>query len=262
MAGNEQKIAEYLVLNKGNISLRHLGIIKSIGAPDSSRDGYVEMNSAKDVYRYLATEDSRKKADIYINGHGISVKQIGASFAYNRWQRANLVEIFELLKFKTSISILNRLDQEIRDFHEGNLERRNRPWSDFFTESEFKAIVKFLMIEGSPNVGFSTHPAKLVLEAPAANISAENINVYTFDEYFKEYLAKLKIAIRRQWIGQASNSEHNRAKSLAKKPGNAPWVFNDVSGLPNIHKSGARWRKDVPAKDRKTVYFLMIEKET
>ena len=259
MPGNEKEIAKTLVLDKGKISLNHLGLVRSVGAPGESKGQYVEMNSLKDVHRYLATEDSEKKADIYINGRGVSLKQSGATFPYNRLQRANLVEIFTLLGFKDPDSILERLDLEVKNFHRGKLERRNRPWVYFFSKKEFGALIKFLMLEGSPNLGMSLHPAEFILEAPVNNISAGNINIYNFDEYFSKYIDKLKVAIRRQWVGQASNSEHKRAVGLAKKPANAPWVFNDVAGTPNVHRSGVRWRKDIPQNKRKTAYFLMLE---
>ena len=256
MAGNEKEIAKFLVLNKSKISLGQLGVVKSVGAPNLSEKGCIEISNIKDVERCLATEDSRKKADIYINNHGVSLKQFGSSFLYNRLQRANILEVFVLLGFHNPESMLQRLDKEVAEFHKGNLDRRNRPWQDFFSEEDFKALVKFLMVQGSPNVGFSSHPAEFILEAPADNISGSNINVFTFDEYFKEYKDKIKIAIRRQWVGQDSESEHGRAVSLIKKPGNAPWVFNNVIGEP---RNG--WMKDFPSKDKKTVYFLMIEKE-
>ena len=113
------------------------------------------------------------------------------------------------------------------------------------------------MVQGSPNVGFSSHPAEFVLEAPASNPSQTNINVFTFYEYFEEYKDKIKIAIRRQWVGQDSRSEHGRAVGLAEKKENAPWVFNEAVGTP---RSG--WKRSIPASERKTVYFLMLEKES
>jgi len=261
MAGNEIVIAEYLVLNLNKLSLPRFGIIKSIGVPSAESGEYVEVDNVRAIKRLLATEDSRKKADIYINGQGVSLKQQGASFSYNRLQRANLIEIFKLLKFDNPSSILSRLDKEVRNFHNGDIEGRNRPWQDFFTDSEFKALTKFLMVQGSPNVGFSAHPATYILEAPSRSISEACIGIFTFEEYFNKYKNSLKIAIRRQWYGQASNSEHGRAKSLMQKPENMPWIFNNVAGMPNVHRSNKRWRDDVPANERKTVYFLMIEKE-
>lgn len=108
---------------------------------------------------------------------------------------------------------------------------------------------------GSPNKGASRHPAEYILDAPTPLVNADDISVYTFEEYFNRYKENFKIAIRRQWIGQSSNSEHKRAVGLARKVGNTPWIYDGAAGEPN---SG--WRADFPANNRKTVYFLMIEK--
>jgi hypothetical protein len=229
----------------------------SIGAPNPSIAGFREINSASDVDKYLSSEDSRKKADIYINGEGVSLKQAGATFSYNRMQRANLLEVFTLLKFANPEAALARIDLEVGMFHDNKLDRRNRPWRDLFSESEFKSLSKFLMMDGAPNVGFSLHPAKFILEAPVCGISQENLDIFTFEEYFNKYCDNFKIAIRRQWVGQASKSEHGRAVGLAGKPENAPWVFSTVVGKP---RTG--WRPGFSVANRKTVYFLMIEKES
>ena len=82
-----------------------------------------------------------------------------------------------------------------------------------------------------------------------------NIRVYTFEEYFEKYKEDLKVGIRRQWVGQSSDSEHGRALGLSQKLENAAWVFNDIVGTP---RTG--WRTNFPYDRRKTVYFLMIEK--
>ncbi|MDD5129606.1 MAG: hypothetical protein PHS66_00915 [Candidatus Omnitrophica bacterium] len=261
MPGNEKEIAKYLVAQKGAVSLQHLGVINSVGAPDLSQRKYTEINTIREADNYLSVNDPSKKADIYVNGHGVSLKQSGSSFSFNRLQRANMLEVFSLLGFSNPAALLQRLDTEVTEFHEGNLERRNRPWQDFFNEDNFKALVRFLMVQGSPNVGFSSHQAEFILEAPLHNISVDNIEVFTFEEYFSKYINNLKIAIRRVWYGQASDSEHSRAKGLIKKAENAPWVFNNVSGIPDMNDFGERWRQDVSSCERKTIYFLMIEKE-
>jgi hypothetical protein len=255
MAGNEKEVARFLVLNKGRISIDQIGRVISVGAPGQDQGSYNEISTERDVDILLASEDSRKKADIYINGRGVSIKQAGASFSYNRLQRANILEVFRLLGFNNPEALLHNLDEEVRNFHAGNLPRRNRPWCNFFTEQDFKTLVRFLMVQGSPNVGFSSHQAEFIIEVPSRGIVAEGIKVYTFDEYFDHYKDNLMIAIRRQWIGQESDSEHNRAVGLARKADNAPWVFSNVVGVP---RDG--WREGFPEKDRKTVYFLMIEK--
>src|SRR5690606_15654802 len=132
---------------------------------------------------------------------------------------------------------------------------RNRPWQNIFTADDFKALLKFLMMLGSPNKGMSSHPAEIILEAPSVITSANQIYTYTIDDYFNTYANSLVISIRRQWIGQNSNSEHKRATGLAKKNGNLQWVYKDVVGEPN---SG--WMPGFPPANRRTVYFLMIEK--
>lgn len=44
----------------------------------------------------ISTTDSRKKADVYLNGIGVSIKQAGGSFAYNRLQRANIIAVYSI----------------------------------------------------------------------------------------------------------------------------------------------------------------------
>ena len=251
MPGNELLICDFLLNNVGRVDLRHLGVINSLGSPNGK--GIIAIKSSRDV----SPEDSSKKADIYINGLGVSLKQMGGGFSFNRLQRASLSNVYSFLGFSGISAKLHQIDAEVRDFHNGLLERRNRPWEDFFSESDFKIFLEFLMMRGSPSAKVSHHPASLILEAPSSNISEDNISVHTFEEYFESYKRTFKIAIRRQWIGQSSNSEHTRAVGIAKKTGNAQWVFNNIVGAP---RSG--WRSTVAPQERKTVYFLMIEKES
>ena len=90
MAGNEISIAKYFLKNIGKIKLKHLGLIKKIGAPDSG-DGYTVVTTIKQL-ALISTESSGKKADIYINGVGVSLKQSGGSFPFNRLQRAESIK--------------------------------------------------------------------------------------------------------------------------------------------------------------------------
>ena len=252
MPGNEVEVARYLIRHLGKIELPHLGTIESVGAP-RAYSGYYTLTDVSDV-KLVSSPDARKKADLYLNGVGVSVKQVGGSFAFNRIQRANIESLFRQIGISDIHRKLTKLDTEVKLFHQGRLSRRNRPWKDFFDESDFGKLLEFLMMKGSPNLGVSKHPAELIFEAPQHFLDGR-ISVYSFDEYFSKYKETFKIAIRRQWVGQASRSEHSRAVSLAKKTGNAPWVFEDVAGYPN---SG--WRPGFPKNLRKTVYFLMIEK--
>jgi len=251
MPGNELAVIAYLLSMLNKITLPHLGKIIEIGAPNPSAQGYKIISEPSDV----STEDSRKKADIYLNGKGVSIKQSGGSFLFNRLQRAELQKVYSDLDYTDIDAKLQQIDKTISDFHSGVTEGRNLPWQDLFNETDFKTLLHFLTMQGSPNYGDSTHPAEFILEAINSPTKPSDIHLMTFDEYFDTYKNQLKIAMRRQWVGQDSDSEHGRALSLIKKEGNAPWIFNDVIGQPI---SG--WRQDIAEKDRKTVYFLMIEK--
>ncbi len=254
MPGNELEIGRFLLRNIGKLELPHIGIISDIGAPNPGQRGFAPITSLSEI-NLISSEDSHKKADIYINGKGVSLKQSGPSFPYNRLQRTNLRDLFIFLDFKNIEEMLENADEEVRKFHQGIMTFRSRPWTEFFNEDDFRVLSEYLMMKGSPNVGISPHPAELILEAPATNISSANIEVHTFDEYFDRYQDKLCIGIRRQWVGQSSDSEHKRALGLAKKEGNAPWVYREIAGEPNTG-----WRPNFPPEDRRTVYFLMIEK--
>lgn len=260
MAGNEIVISEFLYNNIGRIKLKHLGLLNEIGAPDATKNRYTIINDFKSLH-LISTQDARKKADIYLNGIGVSIKQSGASFLYNRLQRAEMLKVFTILGFNDPEKKLERIDKEIDDYHKGKIEGRSRHWQNLFSECDFKLLVKYLMMDGSPNNGVSKHPADLILNAPANNITIDNIEISTFDEYFEKYKQNIFFAIRPQWIGQSSNSEHSRASGLAKKKENSSWLYNNVKGEPRISKiTNQRWRNEVKEEDRKTIYLVFIEK--
>jgi hypothetical protein len=262
VAGNEIEVANFLFKNLGKIKLQHLGKVISLGSPIEGSSGYYPIKNKSDIKR-ISSPDASKKADIYINGRGVSIKQTGACFDFNRLQRAEAKVLFKQVGFSDISTMISRLDNAVKKFHEGNLKPRSRPWEDFFSEPDFKKLLEYLMMKGSPNKGPTKHPAELIMEAikttgsiVETNSKVEfDIDVYTFDEYFLKYKQDIKIGVRRQWYGQKSNSEHRRAAGLIKKQGNDPWIFNEVSGQP---RDG--WRKEIPEADRKTVYFLMLEK--
>ena len=259
MAGNEIAIADFLLKKIGKITLNHLGLIKQIGAPDKSIKKYKTIIDS-DELNLISTQDSKKKADIYINGIGVSLKQSGPSFAYNRLQRADLLNLFNFFKLNKPERILEKIDGEVNDFHEQKNIGRSRPWLPIFKEDEFKKLVKYLMMDGCPKEE-SNHKASLILEASRIIASSNDISVYTFDEYFDNYKNNIFIGIRRQWIGQSSQSEHRRALGLKKKQENMKWIYDDVKGSPNPSKSsGLIWNPSWAEKDRKTVYMVFIEK--
>ena len=256
MAGNELDVCKFLLSNIGILNLKHIGKLWEIGAPSNNTQGFVIVQTLNDLSKIL-TSDSRKKADVYLNRIGVSIKQSGGSVAYNRLQRASILNVYSMLGFERPDIKITQIDEEVYKFHQGLLTSRNRPWAYFFSEADFKKLLNFFMLIGSANYGISPHPARFILEAPALNLSQENLNIYSFDEYFDRYKEKFSIAIRRQWIGQLSQSEHSRALSMASKIENLPWVFTDIVGKP---RGDMNWREDFPISQRRTVYFLMIEK--
>ncbi|MBW4516766.1 MAG: hypothetical protein KME11_16270 [Timaviella obliquedivisa GSE-PSE-MK23-08B] len=261
MAGNEIEVCKFLFSNIGKIYLSHIGHVVEVAAPISSSDRYVPIQCLED-FSQISTSHSDKKADIYLNGQGVSIKQMGGSFSFNRLQRKNLFTLYTNLSLSYPETIITTMDEEVHKFHQGLLLRRNQPWQKFFVEQDFKTLMQFLMLEASPNLGSSKHPAEFILEASQPIKHQDDLTLYSFDEYFERYKQKLEISIRRQWIGQESNSEHSRALGISRNLDNAPWVFDNVAGVPLPHKITQKiWRDDFPESDRKTVYFLMIEKK-
>ena len=250
MAGNEAVVVKFLIQNKNHLTLNHLGKIIRIQNP-SANGNLIEISDTSQ----LRTEDANKKADIFLNGVGVSIKQSGSSFLYNRLQRAEMLTIFQSLGFKNSGSTLTKIDSLVNKFHNGLFTTRDRHWSEGFNETDFKSLLCYLMMQGSANHGVSLHPATLVLTAPATSITAEKITCLTFAEYFEKYKGVIFISLRRQWVGQSSKSEHTRANGLAKKIGNAPWIFQDIVGTP---RDGWKSPADFPISKRRTVYMIFI----
>jgi len=136
----------------------------------------------------------------------------------------------------------------------GELSRRDRPWSEGFQRESFRRLLRYLMMEGSPNLGESVYPADFILTAPPKSLSDEAISVQSFDEYFEEHEREIYLSIRRSWIGQSSNTEHKRAISISSKPGNDAWVFTTIAGSPRSWRPVA----EVPIEARRTVYMIFI----
>jgi hypothetical protein len=219
MAGNEVTVCRFLISNLGNIQLRHINQLNEISAP--TKFGRCEKISTLNDLIKISTSDARKKADVYLNGLGVSIKQRGASVLYNRLQRVNLEELYSRFDFADIDKKIHQLDSEVSRFHQGEI-LRDRLWQDFFVEEELKKLLRFLMLQGSPNYGLSEHPAEFILEAPAQINAVTNIQLYSFDEYFDKYKHDIRVAIRRSWIGQDSKTEHGRAVSISNNLGNAP----------------------------------------
>jgi hypothetical protein len=250
MAGNEELVVDFLIKNKKNLILNHIGKINKIHNPGTSGK-LIDITSSYEV----STEDSGKKADIFINGKGISIKQAGSSFLYNRLQRAEMIKVFTSLGLSNPNKSLLKMDELIKKFQNKEFSTRDRHWSEGFNESDFILLLEFLMMKGSPNLGVSAFPANYILTAPKKNISENNIHLVNFSEYFDKYKNEIFLSLRRQWIGQASNSEHGRACSLANKPNNCPWVFKEIVGTP---RTGWKKESEFPPKNRRTVYMIFL----
>ncbi len=250
MPGNEHLVVQYLINHKNSLTLNHLGLIKRIQNPGAN--GQLSDITATHLLR---PEDAGKKADIFLNGKGVSIKQAGSSNLYNRLQRADMLRVFTSLGFSNPSNTLSKMDGLIWKFHNGEFQSRDRHWSEGFNEPDFISLLEFLMMKGSPNRGVSAHPADFILTAPKSNITPSNISCDNFKEYFTKYKAVIYLALRRQWVGQSSNSEHTRATGLATKPDNSPWVFKEIVGSPS---SGWKTEVEFPVKDRRTVYMIFI----
>lgn len=257
MAGNELETAKFLFENIDNVELEHLGVVKTLGVPIG--DSIVDIKVASDL-KLLKTQDAKKKADLFINGVGISLKQSGGCFLFNRVQRASIENVFKFAGLGDADSRLEALDQAVDNYHKGLLTTRCQPWQIFFNESDFKLFLEYLMMKGSPIHGVSNHQAEYILESPKNNISESNIITSKFDEFFEANKHSLYISIRPQWIGQISKSEHSRAVGIAKKPGNYEWVYDNVVGSP-LPRNGKIWRDEIDVSDRKTVYMIYVEKK-
>jgi hypothetical protein len=250
MAGNEAMVVDYLIRLKNTISINHLGVINRIQNPGINGQ-LIDITSTN----LLRTENSGKKADIFLNGKGVSIKQNGSTFLYNRLQRADMLDIFTSLGFANPSRTLFKMDDLIQNFHNGQFESRDRPWSEGFNEADFTTLLEYLMMKGSPNLGISKYPADYILTAPKKNITPNSISCDTFSEYFTKYKNNIYLSIRRQWVGQLSKSEHGRASGLANKQGNAQWVFNKIAGSP---RTGWKAVADFLIKDRRTVYMIFL----
>ena len=140
MAGNELKLCKFIFDNTNLLNLRHLGKIYEIAAPVKESSEIKIIESANDLSK-ISTESSGKKADIYLNRSGISIKQTGGSFSFNRIQRANIIDLYQQLEFTGVSNKLSLLDQGVNKFHQGLLTTRNVPWSNFLSEREFKNLL-------------------------------------------------------------------------------------------------------------------------
>lgn len=258
MPGNEKQTIEFILDNKDKINLNHIGPIRSIKIPYKNQ----KVEVTKENIKIFQSDDSSKKADIYLNNKGISLKQEGGNFAFNRLQRKDLLNFFyKILKLNNSEKIIDKIDRKILDFHNNKEGKRNFSPLEVMTKKQFNTILKYLLLEGSP-AKKSLFPAEYILVSKKTISSLSDLKIYNYDDYLNENKLTHDFARRRSWYGQLSNTEHNRAKGLMKSKDNKKWCFDSVSGMPKaqiIENKKKYWRDEILEKDRKTCYYLMIE---
>ncbi len=149
MPGNELEVCRFLFVNRKQIHLNHIGRVEDVVAPIVGSDRYRSLQSLDDLSK-ISTTHSGKKADVYLNDRGVSIKQSGGSFAFNRLQRANLFEVYTDLGLTHPETIIAKIDREVHKFHQGLLPNRNQPWKTFFSEQDFKTLMIFLMLKAAP----------------------------------------------------------------------------------------------------------------
>lgn len=259
MPGNEKKTIKFILQNKRKIELKYIGKIKTVKVPYKNN---IITATSQNIEKFKS-DDSSKKADIYLNDIGISLKQDGGSFAFNRIQRKFLPNFLsKILNFDNAEEIIKKIDVQIQSFHKKNDDEISSfSPLEVMKREQFNILLKYLMLEGSPKEK-SKFPAKYILNSKKRISLLGDLKIFSFEDYLNEFSLSHVLRMRRSWYGQESESEHKRAKGLLKTVDNKPWCFDNVSGLPNAHlKTNKRWRDDVPEAERKTCYYLMIEKK-
>ena len=250
MPGNELKVIEYILRNKSKLAFPHVGKLRKFEIPRNKKR--IEITNIKDVKKFSA-DDSYKKADVFINGKGISIKQFGGNVAYNKIQRKTLFNFLnKFFTVKKTSKIIYKLDKKIIDFHSGII-KRDVQIDKIMSKKDFKIILKYLMLKGSTTKE-SSFPAQLILVAKKKINSFKDFNLLNFEDYYKNYIGNIVFGIRRCWVGMLSNSEHRRALSISTDKLNKLWCFNNVSGKPR----GNLWRIYFPKKKRKTVFYVNL----
>ena len=232
MPGNEKDVVRYLIENKNDLKLNHLKKIQTIESP--TRTGTVEIKNFDDIEEHIKPDDAHKKADILINGKGISIKQESGSVLQNKIQRKHISKIFGHIGFSDIKikKITNKLDNKVKEFHEGKIVR-DVPWRDILKEDEFKKVLEHYMMKGSNKTLSNDFPSTYILTAPK-KINQGSIEVYSLDEYFDKKKDKIVLAIRRAWPDQASKSESKRALGYTKHLENKPWVLDGIAAAKKV----------------------------
>lgn len=254
MPGNEETVISFLVQslhNEEQIKLPILGDLNEVSIP--TKEGKKTIRYLSDLEKF-SSNDRHKKADVYLNGYGISLKEESAPL-YNKIQRKHLSGLIEHLfpnKLYFAENIISLLDLEIDKVNKGS--GRDIHWSKVFSENDFQVFLEFLMMQGYADTKISSHQAEYILIAPK-KISSKNIDeikLLSFEDFFKRYKGKIVIAARRIWIGSNSNSENKRALSMSKSASNKEWIYKNISGEPR------KWDATFPSEDRREIFYLNL----
>ena len=105
--GNELEVISFLMKNIKKIKLPKLGKIRKVTIIGSNSES-----------------NAHKKADVYINDKGISIKQTGPSFSFNRLQRISLYNILNFCKNERLSDVITNIDEKIDKYHKGELKNR------------------------------------------------------------------------------------------------------------------------------------------
>lgn len=254
MPGNEETVIKFFVeslQNNKKINLPVLGNLNEVFMP--VKDGKKIINQTSELINF-SSNDRYKKADVYLNNYGVSLKEESAPL-YNKIQRKHLPDLINYLfpnKSNLISDIFSKLDNEIEKVNKGS--KRDIQWNKIFSEDEFLIFLEFLMMKGYADTKVSSHQADLILIAPK-KISFENldkIKVFSFKDYFETYKNKIVIAARRIWIGNKSKSENNRALSMIKHQDNQKWIYKNISGKPD------NWDTSYPSENRREIFYLNL----
>jgi len=252
--GKENEVIKYVFNNKKKIKLNHLNNISSIKIPKKKE--LIKINSLKDLKRN-SSSDSSKKADVFFNNIGISIKEKGGN-PYNKLYRKDLSFMKSFIKNDVKYKqVVKNLEEKLNKIHSNNL-KRDVFWKDIIEEKYFKPILKYLMMDGKP-FKKNNFPAKFLLIHDKNIKSDENLTLLSFDEYFDNYKNKICFAFRRVWYGMTSG-EHDRANNICYQHLESDgWCFKTITGEPRKRKDGKSiWRSDIMSSDRRTAYYLNI----
>ena len=124
------------------MNLSHIGKIDKIEIP--KKDKLIQINRVEEIEKN-SSSDSSKKADVYLNSQGISIKENGSKL-YNKLYRKDLNFINKFINDKkTTKTVIQKIDNKLKQIHTKSL-KRDVMWSDLIEEKYFKPILKYLMI--------------------------------------------------------------------------------------------------------------------